>query len=246
MVDVGDSGLSTCNALKCKCTSFNCCTCTFIRILIPDCIIVLGLKLFLLVTDADNCANGFLDMDLLTNRATQDRGNGGQVGVRTGTDTLYILVTMAFTCDGTIMSLILRPETRTVTGSLQRTGNSYPTISLWNTGLNDQNQLAYIKVDGSERNIVLDPSNFSTSGVIEYPLDPPIQFEIGNRLAWLQQEEVVRTYLIEQDDFTIGRADISGYDQVPTVIEQPSVVNGPNQVLALYPVTGELMVFVHP
>ena len=73
-------------------------------------------------------------------------------------------------------------------------GNSYPTVSLWNLGFNDLDQPVYTKVDGSERSIVLGPSNFSTSGVIEYPLDPPIQFEDGNMLAWLQQETVVRMY----------------------------------------------------
>ena len=131
------------------------------------------------------------------NRADQIELNE-EVGRKAERDTLYIMNHMSFNCTGSITSLILRAQIRTVTGTGRRTGNSYPAISLWNFGLNDQAEPAYIKVDGSERSIVLGPSNFSTSGVIEYPLNPPIHFEDGNMLGWLQQEDMVRMYLVEK------------------------------------------------
>ena len=88
----------------------------------------------------------------------------------------------------------------------------------------------------SERSIVLGPSNFSASGVIEYPLDPPIHFKYGNILGWLQQEETVQIYLLEKTGF----ATTSISFQTSTVLEvyQSTIIQ--DSTLAIYPVTGEL------
>ena len=78
--------------------------------------------------------------------------------------------------------------------------------------------------------------------MIEYPLDPPIEFEDGNMLAWLQQDDVVRMYLIEEDN--IATIVPSGnFDALSTVLELSQVVIINNQALVIYPVTGELVVF---
>ena len=196
------------------------------------------LKFLLPVVNAENCARGFPNMNRLTNRTAQI-GVDEEVGTRVGLNNLHIMSHMKFNCTGTITSLLLRAEIRTVTGSGTRAGISYPTISLWSVGVDDLGKPAYIKVDGSERSIVLGPSNFSTSGVIEYPLDPPLQFEDGNMLGWLQREDVVGIYLIETEQF-ISTA-IVNWDLMSAVVavSQTTILN---QVLIIYPVIGELMV----
>ena len=174
-------------------------------------------------------------MNLLTKRAAQIEGNV-EVGMKVGMNHIYIMHDMKFNCTGNISSLIMRAEIKTVTGMEQLTGNSCPTISLWNLGLSDQVGQVYTKVSGSERSIVLGPSNFSASGVIEYPLDPPIHFEDGNMLGWLQQEETVQMYLLEKAGF----ATTSILFQTSTVLEVYQSTIIPDRALAIYPVTGEL------
>ena len=200
--------------------------------------------LFDIATNSDTCAQGFPDMDLITNRATPNDGPSGEVGTTAQENDLFIMNSMSFNCTGNIVSLILRAEIRTVTGSGTQAGISYPTISLWNLGLNEQmDRQVYTKVNGSERSIVLGPSNFSTSGVIEYPLDPPIEFEEGNMLAWLQQEEVVHMYWIDEANIaTIGLPD--NLDPLSTVVDMLDAVIANNQALMIYPVTGELVFFL--
>ena len=174
-------------------------------------------------------------MDLITNRATQ---GSDEVGMRVTMDQLYIMNSMSFNCTGNIVSLILGAEIRKVNGEGTRAGISYPTISLWNF-----DQQVYTKVNGSERSIVLGPANFSTSGVIEYPLDPPIAFEDGNMLAWLQQEDVVHMYWINDDNIdTISPAGSSG--PLSAIVDLLQSVINMNEALMIYPVTGELVGFL--
>ena len=188
-----------------------------------------------IATVGSNCASGFPDMDLITNRAAQIESDS-QVGMTVDSDRFYLMHTMSFNCTGNITSLILRAEIRTVTGSGQRAGISYPNISLWSPGVNNQLGHVYTKVDGSERSIVLGPSNFSTSGVLEYPLDPPIHFENGNMLGWLQQEEVVQMYRTHKTDF----ATTSFFNPTSDVLEVTQGTILYNETLSIYPVTGEL------
>ena len=180
-------------------------------------------------------------MNLLTNRAAQIEDGGDQVGTRVDLDRLYIISHMSFNCTGSITSLLLGVQIRTVTSTGEPTENPYPAISLWNPGVNDQLGPVYTKVHGSERSIVLGPSNFSTSGVIEYLLDPPIQFQDGNVLGWLQEEEVVRMYQIEKAGFTTLTFPKST-STVLDIVQESTIIVG--ETLVIHPVTGESMVLI--
>ena len=180
----------------------------------------------MVVAVSDNCASGFPDINLLTNRAAQIEDNL-RVGLRIGDSELRILSHMRFNCTGKITSLLLGVDVRSHT-------DSFPTISLWTQDANDQMMPVYAQVDGSERSIVLGPSNFSTSGVFEYVLNPPIEFENGNMLGWFQQGLVVRMYEIDKANFITD----SFAKPTTAVLE---IANGKavdDRALLIYPVTG--------
>ena len=180
----------------------------------------------LVVTVSDNCATGFPDINLLTSRAAQIEDDL-RVGSRIKDGELRILSHMRFNCTGKITSLLLGVDVRSDT-------DSFPTVSLWTQDMNDQMVPVYTKVDGSERSIVLGPSNFSTRGVFEFPLAPPMEFENGNMLGWLQQGGVIRMYEIEKANFITD----SFAKPVNVVLEigERRAVN--DQALLIYPITG--------
>ena len=122
----------------------------------------------------------------------------------------------AFTCSGTLTGVVLGVDVRTEND----THNLYPQISLQRpTDSDEPGNINYEIVSGSERTVRLTPANFSTNGVFDYPLDPPLEFQAGNVLAWNQPEpgkSVVRMYAIDETGQTGRRS------------------------LLIYPVTGEV------
>lgn len=176
-----------------------------------------------------SCTSGFADMSLLVARAT-DVDMDERIERKLNQE-LQLL--KSFNCNGTINSLILGVDVRTMT----RKRNLYPTVSLWRP-INVDTPTEYAKVAGNEQNIVLGPANFSTTGVFDYPLDPPVQFQNGDMLGWFQPKEsesVVRMYLVNQEGYTTKGQKIS--TTVPTVLD----VNGMKEELSgtalpIYPV----------
>ena len=89
---------------------------------------------------------------------------------------------------------------------------------------------------GSERTIYYSTSNVSTSGVYEYPLNPPIPVMSGDLLAISQPEEgdsVVRVYYISGISFHSSQQSF-GSSNINLSISPTT-----NQLILVYPVTGK-------
>ena len=186
-------------------------------------------------SSAERCTSGFPDMNLLVNRAAQI--SEPAVGERLDSE-LYLVPNATFNRNGSIHSLVLALSIRTVT----KDRNAYPQIHLWRS--TNATQGAYVKVNGSERRIVLGPSNFSTSGIIEYPLDPPIEFIEGDILGCFQPPatlSVVRMYSITQPGYVAKRLILPGSEEVTfSNIKTDEFETILDVTIPMYPITGRL------
>ena len=136
----------------------------------------------------ESCTKGFMDYDLLVQKAEQIGGDGtGDLdGNRLGRDTHSIMPSLEFNCSGTITGFLLGVDVRT-------NRDEYPTIWLWNK----TDETTYTRVDDSSVEIRLGPSNFSTDGVYQFSLSTPLQFTANQVLGIYQPRHgnsVVRCY----------------------------------------------------
>ena len=140
-----------------------------------------------------------------------------------------LLLTHSFSCSGTLTGVLLGVDVRTETPSR----SLYPEISLWRRPSDDDDGGGiYEQVHRSGRIVKLTPANFSTSGAIDYPIDPPLNFHLGDVLGWKQPEivnSVVRMYAIDK--------------QVSSDSDDGGGAKLPVEDLLLYPVTGEVQLY---
>uniref|UniRef100_A0A1X7T541 Uncharacterized protein n=1 Tax=Amphimedon queenslandica TaxID=400682 RepID=A0A1X7T541_AMPQE len=161
-----------------------------------------------------------MELPLVTYRAEQI--NTDAVGDDLS-NTLRVLQEYQFNCLFTnITSLILGIDVRIATGSR----NLYPSVQVFrpNGSL----------VTGSERTIYYSTSNVSTSGVFEYPLNPPIPAMSGDLLAVSQPKQtnsVVRVYYIS--GITANSQEFSYGDTHVDLTTNPTT----DELILVYPVT---------
>ena len=164
-----------------------------------------------------------MELPLVTYRAQRIGVTVSQSFV--GNSKLRVLQEYQFNCSFTnITSLILGINIREATSSR----NLHPSVQVFrpNGSL----------VTGSERTIYYSTSNVSTSGVFEYPLNPPIPVMSGDLLAVSQpdrRDSVVRVYYISgitanSQEFDYGDTDVD-------LNESPIT----DELILVYPVTGK-------
>ena len=165
----------------------------------------------------------FMDSSLVTRRAQQI----GTIAEGTSlTNTRRVLLEYQFNCSSTnITSLILGIDVR-----VRFDGARYlfPSVQVFRSNGNP--------VTGSERTIYYSTSNVSTSGVFEYPLNPPISVMSGDLLAVsqpLQERSAVRVYYISGISFR-SRQQSFGSSNINLSISPTT-----NQLILVYPVTGK-------
>uniref|UniRef100_A0A1X7SDY4 Uncharacterized protein n=1 Tax=Amphimedon queenslandica TaxID=400682 RepID=A0A1X7SDY4_AMPQE len=145
---------------------------------------------------------------------------------RTWDDKIRALQEYQFNCSSTnITSLILGIDVRRATGSI----NLFPSVRVYRPNSNDP---------VNERTIYYSTSNVSTSGVFEYPLNPPIPVMSGDLLAVSQpreEESVVRVYYIE----SVSGISFSSSEEISIGSDEIDLGNTPitNQLILVYPVT---------
>ncbi|XP_019855590.1 PREDICTED: uncharacterized protein LOC109584335 [Amphimedon queenslandica] len=133
------------------------------------------------LSDVEECTERFMELPLVSKRAGQI---GTKVAVNGPLDNeIRILRGFPFNCPTNITSLILGIDVRVATGIRTR----FPSVQLFRISNNSNNM--YSVVAESERIIYYSTSNVSTSGVFEYPLDPPISVQNGDNLAISQPDE---------------------------------------------------------
>lgn len=166
-------------------------------------------------TGAEECANGFPDISMIAAKRPSTT-----IGSKLANG---LLLSHSFSCSGTLTGVVLGVDVRTETPSR----NLYPEIALWRRPSDeDDGGAIYEQVHRSERIVKLTPANFSTSGAIDYPIDPPLDFHYADVLGWKQPEivnSVVRMYAIDKSFDS---------DDGGTIL--------PTEDLLLYPVTGEV------
>ncbi|XP_019855629.1 PREDICTED: uncharacterized protein LOC109584353 [Amphimedon queenslandica] len=181
-------------------------------------LISLGWFLSSTVQSQQQCARKFMDLSLVTYRA--ERISNNAVGNDLDNE-LRVLQEYQFNCSSTnITSLIL--------GIDVRSGYTmFPSVQVYSTDGS--------LVTGSERTIYYSPSNVSTSGVFEYPLNPPIPVMNGDLLAVSQPPQassVVRIYYtLPGVTFRSSRHSLS----TENVNSNGSSIT--NQLILVYPVT---------
>ena len=175
------------------------------------------------VQSQQQCARKFMDLSLVTYRAERIPNN--DIGDDLDNE-LRVLTEYQFNCSSTnITSLILGIDVREATDSR----NLYPSVQAF--------RLDGSLVTGSERTIYYSTSNVSTSGVFEYPLNPPIPVMSGDLLAVSQPPQVssvVRVYYtvpgvtFGSSRHTLGTNNVNSNGSSIT-----------NQLILVYPVTGK-------
>ena len=151
-------------------------------------------------------------------------------------NTLRVLQEYQFNCSSTnINSLILGINIRTTRNEWNSNSLTlFPSVQVFRPNGSIVNQ--YNLVTGSERTIYYSTSNVSTSGVYEYPLNPPISVMSGDLLAVSQPPQdrsAVRVYYIRGVSFRSSQQSIGS--------SNINLNNSPvtNQLILVYPVTGK-------
>ena len=172
-----------------------------------------------------------MDFDLIKYRAKtigiSKKGNSLSNEIR-------LLSEYQFNCSSTtITSVIVGGDLRTPNNNSQL----FPTIQIWRrVGLDRFNQ--YYLVLDSERTIYYSTNNVSTNGVFEYPLNPHIPVQNGDRLAISQPSQgdsIFRVYFIQSvvnfDSYKVSFGSMNEF-------LSGSPIN--NDLVLVYPITGEL------
>ncbi len=123
-----------------------------------------------------DCTKGFMDYELLKQKASQIPPPTNPVLPRLGNmDTEFVMPGLTFTCTGVITGFLLGVDIRIHGGRTM-----YPTIGFLTTSADNT---SYSLVPGSERQIMLNADDFSTSGLYNYTLPVPLQFHDGQILG---------------------------------------------------------------
>ena len=131
-----------------------------------------------------SCTKGFMDYDLLVQKAEQIHKNGyGALNGNQLDDDDWIMPSLRFNCTGTITGFLLGVDVYSV--SQRRLRDEYPIIRLWNK----TDETTYTRVVDSSVEIILAPSNFSTNGVYQFSLSTPLQFTANQVLGIYQPDD---------------------------------------------------------
>ena len=137
-----------------------------------------------------NCDNGFIQLDML--RTVAQKISGGTESKNRLSNELRLIPDWNFTCNGTITGFLLGVDIRSSGVSL------YPEVQIWRR--TDPSTL-YMKVWSEE--IRLNAGSFSPSGVLEYHLSNPFNFQAGDIFGVFQSSHsnsIVRTYYNSNDN----------------------------------------------
>ena len=175
----------------------------------------------------DDCTKGFMDYELLKQKASQISDSGGDAGSLSNRGLVtffssdYTMPSLQFTCSGVITGFLLGVDIR-IDGNRAQ----YPKIRLLTVTGN-----SYTLVSGSEREININADDFSTSGLYNYTLSETLQFNenqiLGANTPSFVNDRVrlyVQSYTGQKIDSSIPFSDRD------------------NSRLLLYPLTGTVLI----
>ena len=174
------------------------------------------------------CTNKFMELPLMRYRA-ENEVKKSSIKAEVMSDELRVLEEYQFNCSSTkITSLVLGID-------VERNSGLRPSVQIFRRNSSNPNQ--YYAVAGSDRTIYYFTSNVSTSGVFEYPLNPPIPVMSGDLLAVSQPEKKksgVAVCYIDGINFTSSQKIL--VDQYQIDLSSSPITD---QLILVYPVTGK-------
>ena len=177
----------------------------------------------------DQCIDRIIDFSLLDYRA---RRIGINRILGPLNDEIRILLDIQFNCSTIINSVVLGIDVWPAGGDL------FPSVQIWRPSGNSN----YAFVPGSERFIIYTTKNVSTTAVYNHTLEPPLEVEPGDLLAFsqpLKENSGVRGFDIESVNFNSHR--ISFGDTTADLSVPP--IN--NRLVLVYPIlAGKYIIFV--
>ena len=182
-----------------------------------------------LYTAAANCSSGFMDLQLLKERARKISNNGGSQNYLDGK--FRLVPGMSFTCNGTITRLLLGVDIRSDADGRSK----YPVVQVWRPGSGDR----YTRV--AMQQIQLATGDFSPDGVFQYNLTTPIDFLNGDVLGVYQPSEgesIVRLYRHSQSNAPVSYE--LGENPVPSSLPVrlgDLSIQDEGLVILIYPIT---------
>ena len=170
-----------------------------------------------------------MQLDLLKKRAEKIT-NGNTVSGNKLDNELRVVPGLSFTCSGTITSLLLGVDMRTVDGNRVE----YPEMQIWREGRNVYNRQ-------SRTDIAPTAGNSSPDGVLQYNLTTPIPFQSGDIFGVYQPPEsdsVVRLFYV--DDSSAPDANVRDNNApLNFILQSPNIGSTiSNQYVLILPVTG--------
>ena len=159
--------------------------------------------IILFTVAVSECTSGFMQLELLKRRA-EKISSANLISETSLTDgETRVMPGLNFTCNGNITGLLLAVDLRTVGGSIVQ----YPQIQVWEPSTIITLPGFYTR--GDHQNISLSAGDdFSTDGVLQYNLSPPLSFQSGDLLGVYQPERsksVVRLFYANDPGTPIGR-----------------------------------------
>ena len=183
----------------------------------------------------DNCLDGFIDYNLLQQKASQIKiPNGyGDLSNNTLSSDYYLLPNHEFICPSTISGFLLGVEVRN-----DSSRDQFPSVSLYSRDPGQGNE-RYSPVSDSNRTISVGANVFRSSGVYEYHLSSNLQFSENYILGVYQpplDQSAVQLYYITESGSRLCRCTVRNSVR----IRQDCVCQEDRSILLL-PITGEPM-----
>ena len=189
---------------------------------------MLNLFHYIPATSVDQCIDRIIDFSLLDYRARRIEKDTDATPLD---DEIRILSDIQFNCSTIINSLILGINVKT-------NQVIFPSVQIWRPTGNSNHAF----VPGSERFIFYTTENVSRTGVYDYPLEPPLEVEPGDLLAFsqpLKENSGVRGFYIESVNFNSHRI---GFGNTTADLSVPPINN---RLVLVYPIlAGKYIIIV--
>ena len=172
-----------------------------------------------------------MQLDLLKKRAEKIT-NGNTVSGNKLDNELRVVPGLSFTCSGTITSLLLGVDMRTVDGNRVE----YPEMQIWREGRRIVVGDVYNRQ--SRTDIALTAGNSSPDGVLQYNLTTPIPFQSGDIFGVYQPPEsdsVVRLFYVDDSSAPVA-AFRDNNARFNFISQSGSTIS--NQYVLILPITG--------
>ena len=171
-----------------------------------------------------------MQLDLLKKRAEKIT-NGNTVSGNKLDDELRVVPELSFTCSGTITSLLLGVDMRTVDGNRVE----YPEMQIWREG---RNIFGDVFNRQSRTDIALTAGNSSPDGVLQYNLTTHIPFQNGDIFGVYQPPEndsVVRLFYVDDSSAPVANFRDNNA-RFNFILQSGSTIS--NQYVLILPITG--------